>query len=44
VLATGDRQPEAVALYESSGWVRLGVGDDGSPLPDTHLRFAKRLA
>lgn len=41
VLSTGDRQPEAVALYESSGWERLGVDKEGKPLPAWHLRFSK---
>ena len=31
-LDTGDRQPEAVALYESTGWERVHVGGDGRPL------------
>jgi GNAT superfamily N-acetyltransferase len=43
-LGTGERQPEAVCLYASSGWERLRVDGDGRPLPDWHLRFAKRLA
>jgi GNAT superfamily N-acetyltransferase len=42
-LGTGDRQPEAVALYESSGWQRALVGDDGRPVPARHVWFAKRL-
>jgi GNAT superfamily N-acetyltransferase len=42
-LGTGDRQPEAVALYESSGWQRVLVGDDGRPVPARHVWFAKRL-
>jgi GNAT superfamily N-acetyltransferase len=37
-LATGERQPEAVALYESSGWARAGV--DGARYG---LRFSKEL-
>ena len=41
ILATGDRQPEAVALYESSGWERLHVDKAGQPLPAWHLRFSK---
>jgi GNAT superfamily N-acetyltransferase len=40
-LATGDRQPEAVALYEATGWVRLEEDWDGTPLPPWHLRFHK---
>ena len=39
-LATGDRQPEAVALYEATGWERLAVdpGDDVCG-----IRFVKSL-
>jgi GNAT superfamily N-acetyltransferase len=43
-LDTGDRQPEAVALYESTGWERLHVDADGHPLPLCHIRFRKLLA
>ena len=42
-LGTGDRQPEAVALYESAGWERLHVDGDRHPLPVCHIRFGKRL-
>ncbi len=42
-LGTGDRQPEAVSLYESAGWVRLEVDANGRPLPAYHIRFAKGL-
>ena len=42
-LGTGDRQPEAVALYESSGWERVLVGSDGRPVPARHIWFVKRL-
>jgi hypothetical protein len=42
-LGTGDRQPEAVALYESAGWERLHVDADGHSLPLCHIRFGKRL-
>ncbi|MGO9853519.1 MAG: GNAT family N-acetyltransferase [Acidimicrobiales bacterium] len=42
-LGTGDRQPEAVGLYESTGWVRVHVGADGRRLPVGYIRFAKRL-
>ena len=37
-LATGDRQPEAVALYEATGWERIVVADVYG------IRFVKRLA
>ncbi len=42
-LGTGDRQPEAVALYESSGWERVHVGNDGRPVPPRHIWFVKQL-
>ncbi len=42
-LGTGDRQPEAVALYESTGWERVLVGNDGRPVPPRHLWFGKKL-
>ena len=32
-LGTGDAQPEAIALYASSGWERVFVGRDGRPVP-----------
>jgi GNAT superfamily N-acetyltransferase len=35
-LATGDRQPEAVALYEATGWARVDVEVCG-------IRFVKPL-
>jgi GNAT superfamily N-acetyltransferase len=43
-LGTGDRQPEAVALYESSGWERVLVGDDGRLVPPRHIWFTKQLS
>jgi GNAT superfamily N-acetyltransferase len=42
-LGTGDQQPEAVALYESSGWERVFVGNDGRPVPPRHIWFKKQL-
>ena len=42
-LGTGDRQPEAVALYASAGWERVFVGHDARPVPDRHIWFAKHL-
>jgi GNAT superfamily N-acetyltransferase len=42
-LGTGDGQPEAVALYASSGWERVFVGQDGRPVPDRHIWFGKQL-
>jgi len=42
-LGTGDRQPEAVALYTSAGWERVFVGRDGRPVPDRHIWFVKQL-
>ncbi|HEY1653254.1 MAG TPA: GNAT family N-acetyltransferase [Acidimicrobiales bacterium] len=44
ILATGDRQPEAVALYEATGWERLHFDADGAPLPIWHIRFSKVIA
>ncbi len=44
VLATGDRQPEAVGLYEAAGWERLRVDAAGAPLPTWHIRFSKVIA
>jgi len=43
-LGTGDRQPEAVALYRATGWERVHVGRDGQPLPDWFIRFTKTLS
>src|SRR5271165_4817918 len=43
-LSTGNRQPEAVALYEATGWERLHMDREGRPLPDWHIRFAKGVA
>ncbi len=43
-LGTGDRQPEAIALYQSAGWVRELLDDDGTTLPSWYFRFAKRLS
>jgi hypothetical protein len=42
-LATGDRQPEAVALYEGTGWGRRRHDHAGALLPDWHLQFSKPL-
>jgi hypothetical protein len=42
-LATGDNQPEAVALYRSSGWERRERDRSGAVLPDWHLQFSKPL-
>jgi len=42
-LGTGDAQPEAVALYASSGWERVFVGRDGRPVPPRHIWFVKQL-
>jgi GNAT superfamily N-acetyltransferase len=43
-LGTGDMQPEAVALYGSSGWERVLVGPDGRPVPPRHIWFSKQLS
>jgi GNAT superfamily N-acetyltransferase len=42
-LATGDRQPEAVALYEGTGWGRRRHDHAGALLPDWYLQFSKPL-
>ena len=43
-LATGDNQPEAVALYEAaSEWIRRREDHKGARLPDWHLQFSKTL-
>lgn len=42
-LATGDRQPEAVALYAATGWERRRLDDEGRALPACHLWFTKHL-
>jgi len=43
VLATGDRQPEAVQLYQATGWTRLYVDPEGKPLAAGWIRFAKAI-
>ena len=43
-LATGYRQPEAVALYAATGWNRQGVDHDRRPLPAGYIRFTKLIA
>jgi len=40
-LGTGDRQHEAVALYEATGWERVATGDTESEV--CVLRFVKPL-
>jgi GNAT superfamily N-acetyltransferase len=40
-IETGDRQPEAVALYGGMGWERILVTPDGAPLPAGWIRFRK---
>jgi GNAT superfamily N-acetyltransferase len=42
-LGTGDRQPEAVALYTAAGWEREAADRAGRPLPEWHIRFTRRL-
>ena len=42
-LGTGDRQPEAVSLYQGMGWGRVFVTPDGAPLPGGWIRFRKDL-
>jgi hypothetical protein len=43
VLATGDRQPEAVQLYRATGWTRLYVDPEGKPLAAGWIRFVKAI-
>jgi GNAT superfamily N-acetyltransferase len=43
-LETGDQQPEAVALYATSGWVRQHSDWAGGPIPVCSIHFAKVLA
>ena len=43
VLATGDGQPEAVQLNETTGWTRLYVDPEGKPLAAGWIRFAKTV-
>jgi len=40
-LATGDRQPEAVSLYQGTGWERVFVTPEGAPLAPGWIRFRK---
>ncbi len=42
-LATGDNQPETVALYEANEWMRRREDHNGARLPDWHLQFSKTL-
>jgi GNAT superfamily N-acetyltransferase len=43
VLQTGDRQPEAVALYEKTGWTRIPIyGEYAATIPFS-ICFEKRL-
>jgi GNAT superfamily N-acetyltransferase len=43
-IETGDRQPEAVSLYEGMGWERIFVTPEGAPLPAGWIRFRKVVA
>jgi GNAT superfamily N-acetyltransferase len=40
-IETGDRQPEAVSLYEGMGWERIFVTAEGATLPESWIRFRK---
>jgi GNAT superfamily N-acetyltransferase len=40
-IETGDRQPEAVSLYQGLGWERVYVTPEGAPLPAGWIRFRK---
>jgi GNAT superfamily N-acetyltransferase len=43
-LSTGDRQPEAIALYESTGWVRRDAEWGDGPIMCHSYYFTKDLA
>jgi GNAT superfamily N-acetyltransferase len=43
VLQTGDRQPEAVALYEKTGWTRIDIYEPYAAVMPFSLCFAKPL-
>jgi GNAT superfamily N-acetyltransferase len=43
-IETGDRQPEAVSLYEGMGWERIFVTPEGATLPESWIRFRKVVA
>jgi GNAT superfamily N-acetyltransferase len=43
-LETGDKQPEAVSLYEGMGWERIFVTPEGATLPESWIRFRKVVA
>jgi putative acetyltransferase len=42
-LETGARQPEAIALYDSTGWVRREIDWGGGPLECGAFHFTKEL-
>ena len=42
-LATGSKQPEAVALYTGSGWTRRSEDFDGRPVGECAFFFEKQL-
>jgi GNAT superfamily N-acetyltransferase len=42
-LATGNRQPEAIALYAATGWERRFEDAKGNALASGYIRFTKRL-
>jgi N-acetylglutamate synthase-like GNAT family acetyltransferase len=43
-LATGDRQPEAIALYDATGWARAGVATyEGEAETVCVYRFVKTI-
>jgi GNAT superfamily N-acetyltransferase len=44
ILQTGDRQPEAVALYEKTGWTRIPIFGDYEATMPFSLCFEKVLA
>ncbi|MGP9538664.1 GNAT family N-acetyltransferase [Brachybacterium sp. AOP43-C2-M15] len=42
-LQTGDRQPEAIALYEREGWERIAVFAPYDPADSVNVCFRKEL-
>jgi len=43
-LETGERQPEAVALYAAEGWLRQDEAWDGGPIRCGSIHFSKQLS
>jgi GNAT superfamily N-acetyltransferase len=43
-LETGDKQHEAVSLYQDLGWERVFITPEGAPLPAGWIRFRKDVS